>query len=157
MRKPLLIAAIILATVASVFALARCDQAPPVRTALRLASVPAPTTSTTVPPTTTTTQPAPPPTTAVHRAKRRSSVPASSGAHWHPGGPCPSPSQCPQLRACENSGSYAHGTSSQYDGAYQLDHGSQWGMTPAQQDARADEMYAARGADPWPIGGRFLR
>jgi hypothetical protein len=164
MRQRLLLApVIVLATIASVIALARCDAAPPLHTALVRASATTapPTTMSTIPPTTTTTQPSPPPTTAPHVVARRvATAPVrrhSSAGHWHPGGPCPSPSQCPQLRACENGGSYSHGTSSQYDGAYQFDHGSQWGMTPAQQDARADAMYADRGADPWPRCGRYLQ
>lgn len=126
------------------------DPLPRQRTAL--------TTTTTAPPPTTTTQAPPPPPTTHHRAPvAHKATQGRSSGHWHPGGPCPRPSQCPQLRYCENGRfGYSHGDSPLFDGAYQFDHGSQWGMSPADQDARADAMYADRGADPWPTCGRFL-
>lgn len=72
-------------------------------------------------------------------------------------GPCDRPSTCPQLRACENGGSYAAGSNPRFYGAYQFADSSTRGMTPAQQDAHADAMYAERGAQPWPTCGKYLR
>lgn len=102
--------------------------------------------ATTVPPTTVpvVTIPKPHPTTP--RASR------SRGS-----GPCDRPSNCPQLRACENGGSYGAGTNPRYYGAYQFADRSTWGMTPAEQDAHADQMYAQRGAQPWPVCGKYLK
>lgn len=107
-------------------------------------------------PTTTTTPP--PPTTVAHQTAVRASRSAVRAPRRSPGGgPCDRPSTCPQLRQCENGGSYSHGTSPIFDGAYQFADRSAWGMTPAQQDAHADEMYRQRGAAPWPTCGRFLK
>lgn len=105
-------------------------------------------------PTTTTTEPPHVTPPVVSRSRPPAVVPGSATAG---GGPCDRPSTCPQLRQCENGGSYEKGTSPQFYGAYQFADRSTWGMTPAEQDAHADEMFAQRGAQPWPICGRFLR
>ncbi len=107
-----------------------------------------PTTVPTVPPTTSTTV-----TSLASKSFKdinRTTVVSSTGS-------CTKPSNCPALRQCENGGSYAHGTSSLYDGAYQFGDKSVWGLSPAQQDAHADAMFAARGAEPWPRCGRYLK
>ncbi len=71
------------------------------------------------------------------------------------------------LRFCESTHDYrAISPSGAYRGAYQFDFGT-WktiggtgdpaAAPPAEQDARARELYARRGDQPWPVCGRFLR
>ena len=71
------------------------------------------------------------------------------------------------LRSCESTDNYrAISPSGQYRGAYQFDLAT-WqtvGGTgdpalapPLEQDARARELYARRGHQPWPVCGRHLR
>ena len=72
-----------------------------------------------------------------------------------------------RLRFCESSGNYqAVSRSGRYRGAYQFDlatwqsvggSGDPAGAPPAEQDARARELFARRGDAPWPICGRHLR
>lgn len=117
--------------------------------------------------TTTTTAPPPPPPPAPVQAAAPAPKPVQHVTQHVQaprvsrsaagGGTCDRPSTCPQLRQCENGGSYGVGTSSRYSGAYQFDDPSMRGATPEQQDARADQMYAERGAQPWPVCGRYLR
>jgi len=69
------------------------------------------------------------------------------------------------LRQCESSGNYATNTGNGYYGAYQFDL-STWASygppgnpalaSPAEQDRRAQALYNARGASPWPTCGRLL-
>lgn len=71
-----------------------------------------------------------------------------------------------RLRFCESSDDYgAISRSGRYRGAYQFDlptwesvggTGDPALATPAEQDARARELYARRGSAPWPICGRYL-
>jgi hypothetical protein len=70
------------------------------------------------------------------------------------------------LRFCESSHDYTNiSPSGAYRGAYQFDletwetvggTGDPAAAPPAEQDARARELYARRGDQPWPICGRFL-
>ena len=69
------------------------------------------------------------------------------------------------LRRCESGGNYASNTGNGFYGAYQFDLqtwqsvggvGLPSDAPPWEQDARAKALYAARGAQPWPICGRFL-
>lgn len=69
------------------------------------------------------------------------------------------------LRRCESGGNYAANTGNGFYGAYQFDLqtwqsvggvGLPSDAPPWEQDARAKALYAARGAQPWPICGRFL-
>lgn len=69
------------------------------------------------------------------------------------------------LRRCESGGDYTTNTGNGYYGAYQFDlqtwqsvggTGLPSDAPPWEQDARAQALYAARGAAPWPICGRFL-
>lgn len=71
------------------------------------------------------------------------------------------------LRFCESTDDYrAVSPSGRYRGAYQFDL-STWQTTggtgdpaaapPAEQDARARELYARRGHQPWPVCGRHLQ
>lgn len=70
------------------------------------------------------------------------------------------------LRFCESSDDYAAvSDSGAYRGAYQFDletwetvggTGDPAQALPAEQDARARELYARRGDQPWPLCGRFL-
>ena len=71
------------------------------------------------------------------------------------------------LRFCESSDNYkAVSKTKKYRGAYQFDL-TTWGTvggkgdpakaSASEQDARARELYARRGADPWPTCGRFLK
>lgn len=69
------------------------------------------------------------------------------------------------LRRCESGGDYAMNSGNGFYGAYQFDLQTWQSMggtglpsdaPPWEQDARARALYAARGAQPWPICGRFL-
>jgi hypothetical protein len=70
------------------------------------------------------------------------------------------------LRFCESTHDYTNvSPSGAYRGAYQFDletwetvggRGDPAAAPPAEQDARARELYARRGDQPWPICGRFL-
>jgi hypothetical protein len=72
-----------------------------------------------------------------------------------------------RLRLCESSGNYrAVDSSGTYRGAYQFDlqtwrtvggDGDPIDAPPEEQDARAQILYSRRGAQPWPVCGRFLR
>ncbi|NDH88757.1 MAG: hypothetical protein EBY61_09130, partial [Actinobacteria bacterium] len=71
-----------------------------------------------------------------------------------------------QLRFCESTHNYeAISPSGTYRGAYQFDYptwqtvggtGDPAAAPPEEQDARARELYARRGPQPWPECGRFL-
>ena len=71
-----------------------------------------------------------------------------------------------QLRFCESTHNYeAISPSGKYRGAYQFDYatwqtvggtGDPAAAPPEEQDARARELYARRGPQPWPECGRFL-
>jgi len=75
--------------------------------------------------------------------------------------------QWAQLRMCESTNNYqATNPSGKYRGAYQFDlatwqtvggTGDPAAASPHEQDARARELYARRGHQPWPECGRFLR
>lgn len=69
------------------------------------------------------------------------------------------------LRRCESGGDYTMNSGNGFYGAYQFDLQTWQSMggtglpsdaPPWEQDARARALYAARGAQPWPICGRFL-
>jgi hypothetical protein len=69
------------------------------------------------------------------------------------------------VRACESGGDYSINSGNGYYGAYQFDlatwHGLGYsglpsGASPATQDQAAAKLYAARGAQPWPVCGRYL-
>lgn len=70
------------------------------------------------------------------------------------------------LRSCESTHDYtAVSPSGAYRGAYQFDFetwrtvggsGDPAQAPPEEQDARARELYARRGDQPWPVCGRFL-
>lgn len=70
------------------------------------------------------------------------------------------------LRQCEAGGNYAAvSPSGQYRGAYQFDLitwrgvggvGDPAAAPPAEQDYRAQLLYNQRGAQPWPVCGRYL-
>lgn len=78
----------------------------------------------------------------------------------------PSPEQWAKLRFCEAGGNYANKRNPLYRGAYQFDYRT-WNnfggyydpadAPPEVQDAAAFALYARRGAQPWPVCGRFLR
>jgi len=71
-----------------------------------------------------------------------------------------------KLRLCESTHDYqAISPSGLYRGAYQFDlptwktvggTGDPALASPEEQDARARELYARRGPQPWPVCGRFL-
>jgi hypothetical protein len=71
------------------------------------------------------------------------------------------------LRKCESGGNYRIVSSNGlYLGAYQFDvktwhglggSGSPEQNSPAEQDYRAQMLYNARGAQPWPVCGKYLR
>jgi len=77
------------------------------------------------------------------------------------------------LRRCESGGNYRIHTGNGYSGAYQFDQPTWDGVvrrlgrrdlvgvapasaSPADQDEAAAELYAERGAQPWPVCGRYL-
>lgn len=79
----------------------------------------------------------------------------------------PSAEQWARLRFCEAGGRYETNTGNGYYGAYQMniDFWKAYGgnpnilpsqASPAEQDAVAQRGYARRGAQPWPVCGRFL-
>jgi hypothetical protein len=81
-----------------------------------------------------------------------------------PGGP--TYEQWSALRNCESGGNYhAVSPSGLYRGAYQFDLGT-WATvggdgdpvlaSPAEQDHRAQALWAQRGSAPWPVCGRYL-
>lgn len=70
-----------------------------------------------------------------------------------------------RLRQCESGGNYQTNTGNGFYGAYQFDlqtwqsvggSGLPSDAPPEEQDARARALYARRGAQPWPVCGRFL-
>ncbi|OWY63404.1 hypothetical protein B7486_53320 [cyanobacterium TDX16] len=70
------------------------------------------------------------------------------------------------LRRCESGGNYQTNTGNGFYGAYQFDlqtwqsvggSGLPSDAPPEEQDARAKALYAQRGAQPWPVCGRFLQ
>lgn len=71
-----------------------------------------------------------------------------------------------KLRFCESGGNYSNKRNPMYRGAYQFDY-STWNnyggyydpadAPPAVQDAKAHDTYKRRGAQPWPVCGRFIR
>ena len=77
----------------------------------------------------------------------------------------PSPGAWAALRMCESSGNYAADTGNGYYGAYQFDL-STWdslglgglpsNASPGLQDQAAQELFAQRGAEPWPVCGAYL-
>lgn len=80
----------------------------------------------------------------------------------------PSAEAWAQLRFCEAGGDYAKNTGNGYYGAYQMNigfwqtYGDNPGILPSQasaasQDAAALRAYAVRGANPWPVCGRYIR
>jgi len=69
------------------------------------------------------------------------------------------------LRDCESSNNYTDRDSATYRGAYQFDletwqsvggTGDPADASPAEQDHRAQLLYAVRGRQPWPVCGRWL-
>lgn len=71
-----------------------------------------------------------------------------------------------KLRFCESGGNYANKKNPLYRGAYQFDY-STWNnyggyydpadAPPAVQDEKAYDTYRRRGAQPWPVCGRYIR
>jgi hypothetical protein len=70
-----------------------------------------------------------------------------------------------RLRKCESGGDYRADTGNGFYGAYQFTLGTWRSVggagspalaSPAEQDARAQLLYQRRGAQPWPICGRYL-
>lgn len=119
-------------------------------------------TSTTVAPTTTvvihaTAVPVPRPKPKVIPKPKVQHAPAPSsgglGGGWE------------ALRQCESGGNYANKSNGTYRGAYQFSRQS-WAATggtgdpadasPAEQDARAQALYARSGRGQWPVCGRHL-
>ncbi|MCC7543476.1 DUF348 domain-containing protein [bacterium] len=98
-------------------------------------------------------------TAAIDRVEVRGSRPRSG---------MPTAEQWAQLRFCEAGGRYNTDTGNGYYGAYQmnLDFWKAYGGNPAikpsqaspeEQDAVALRGYMKRGAQPWPVCGRFIR
>lgn len=77
----------------------------------------------------------------------------------------PSPQQWEQVRVCESLDDYAINTGNGFFGAYQFELETWIGVggsglpnhaSPEEQDARARLLYGMRGAQPWPLCGRYL-
>jgi hypothetical protein len=77
----------------------------------------------------------------------------------------PSPQQWAQVRECESLDDYAINTGNGFFGAYQFELETWIGVggaglpnhaAPEEQDARARLLFAMRGAQPWPLCGRYL-
>lgn len=77
----------------------------------------------------------------------------------------PGPAAWAALRNCESHGDYTVNTGNGFYGAYQFDLQTWQSMggsglpsdaPPWEQDARAKALYQTRGAQPWPVCGRFL-
>jgi hypothetical protein len=77
----------------------------------------------------------------------------------------PSPEQWAQVRECESLDDYAINTGNGFFGAYQFELETWIGVggaglpnhaLPEEQDARARLLYGMRGAQPWPLCGRYL-
>jgi hypothetical protein len=69
------------------------------------------------------------------------------------------------LRDCESGGNYATHTGNGFSGAYQFDQqtwesvggsGRPADASPAEQDMRAQMLYAQRGSQPWPVCGQYV-
>ena len=79
----------------------------------------------------------------------------------------PTAAQWAKLRDCESGYlGYRANTGNGYYGAYQFDLETWHGIdeigrpdlaSPSTQDAAARKLYALRGAEPWPVCGRWLR
>ncbi len=77
----------------------------------------------------------------------------------------PSPQQWAQVRTCESLDDYEINTGNGFFGAYQFELQTWIGVggtglpnhaLPQEQDARARLLYGMRGAQPWPVCGRYL-
>lgn len=77
----------------------------------------------------------------------------------------PTPEQWAQVRRCESLDDYAINTGNGFFGAYQFELQTWIGVggaglpnhaLPEEQDARARLLYSMRGAQPWPLCGRYL-
>lgn len=78
----------------------------------------------------------------------------------------PTPENWAKLRFCESGNFYQNKKNPVYRGAYQFDYAT-WNnyggfhdpadAPPAVQDAKAFDTYRRRGAQPWPLCGRFIR
>lgn len=107
-------------------------------------------------------------------ATAESTLPATTTVQTRPSTTLPAPppggpteAQWAALRQCESSGNYSIVSSDgRFRGAYQFDYGT-WrsvggsgdpaAASPAEQDLRAKILYSRRGAEPWPVCGRYLR
>lgn len=131
---------------------------PPPPSTTSTTTAPEPTTAPPSPATVAPTTTEPEPTTTTTEPEPEAPV---LGGRWE------------KLRQCESGGNYATRTGNGYAGAYQFDQ-STWdgvvrrmgrrdlaGTSPASasvadQDAAAAQLYSERGAQPWPVCGRYL-
>ncbi len=141
------------ATIALAATLAACTTTPP--------EPPQPVPTTTQPSLPSTTSTSSTTTTTVKRVEKRRRLPSTQPAAAER--PAPSATLA-AIRECESGGDYgAVSASGKYLGAYQFDQrtwqsvggtGSPAAASPAEQDARAAELMARRGTQPWPTCGR---
>ena len=92
----------------------------------------------------------------LRRAKRATAAPATaSGAA--------TPPHLEAIAACESGGNYSANTGNGFYGAYQFTQetwasvggtGNPAAASPAEQDARAAQLYAQSGSTPWPVCGQ---
>lgn len=92
-------------------------------------------------------------------------VAAGTVVAFAPSASAAAPDDFARLRMCESGGNYATNTGNGYYGAYQFNLQTWQGMgntglpsdaTPAEQDAQAAILQAARGWQPWPACSRKL-
>ncbi|HYF44875.1 MAG TPA: transglycosylase family protein [Acidimicrobiales bacterium] len=104
-------------------------------------------------------------TRQIERAQVELSAARAAVSYNASGHPDPGEAAWEQLRFCESGGVYTTNTGNGFYGAYQFDLQT-WqsmggrGLPSAapywEQDLRAKALFWARGAQPWPICGRFL-
>jgi hypothetical protein len=97
----------------------------------------------------------------VELSAARAAVAQNASGHGDPG-----EAAWERLRFCESGGVYTTNTGNGFYGAYQFDlqtwasmggHGQPSAAPYWEQDIRAKALYWARGDQPWPICGRFVR
>jgi hypothetical protein len=101
----------------------------------------------------------------IHRAQVELSAAQAAAAQNASGRTDPGEGAWERLRFCESGGVYTTNTGNGFYGAYQFDLQTWESMGGSgepsaapfwEQDLRAKALFQARGAQPWPVCGRFL-
>jgi hypothetical protein len=105
-------------------------------------------------------------TTEIERAQVELSAARAAVQQNASGHPDPGEGAWERLRFCESGGVYTTNTGNGFYGAYQFDQQTWESMGGSgrpsdapywEQDIRAKALFWARGAQPWPVCGRFLQ